>query len=304
MTTNTSDVSVQITGLRADASGDLTQIGTASIAQTSSAALFSESSGHNLYATTSAGDVVTFTINPDGTLNTLGSPLHLAEGAGFLAVSPNGQLAYVTISNGSVKNATLTDATVVLNRDPNSGALTFNHQVNSQQHLFDLQFDLSGKYLTAIGGTADHINVYSVDYSTGDLTPVPGSPFASTSVPSSTSQSFSRTFRFDPSGKFIYLVNGSSGPDPRPENISVYSFNQATGTLVPIQTFDLSPGRDPLSVVADQSLVFVVGFGLGGPPNPSSVTILRRDPNTGMVNPGGDPVLIHSGVGKAGEISF
>src|SRR5437868_2260072 len=173
------------TAFRADATtGSLTQIGTPVIIQKNGQALlFAESSGHNLYAVDAAGDILTYTINPDGSLTDIGSKLHVAGQIAWLAVSPNGQLAYAAVTNGSVRDGTLTDALVALNRDASSGILSVNHQVNSNQHLSDLQFDTSGRHLLAISAGNDHISVYSVNNSSGDATPVAGSPFVVTTPP-------------------------------------------------------------------------------------------------------------------------
>src|SRR5690349_16395981 len=75
-------------------------------------------------------------------------------------------------------------------------------------HLYGLQFDTSGRYLLAVSGGGNQISVYSVDYSTGDVTAVPGSPFAVTRGSSVTNSSdFTRTFSIDPSNKFLYALN-------------------------------------------------------------------------------------------------
>jgi 6-phosphogluconolactonase len=299
---NVSNNTSLITAFRADAStGSLTQVGTTTVQSSGQAAIFPEPSGHNLYEVDSTGDILTFTINSDGTLTNTGSSVHLAQGVGGLAVSPNGQLAYATISNGDFKAGTLTDGTVVLNRDASSGALTANHQVNSNQHLFDLQFDTSGRYLLAVSGSSDHISVYSVDYSTGDLTPVPGSPFASTRASTINSPDFTRTFRLDPSSKFAYVLN-TNGADPKPEYVSVFSFAEATGTLAPLQAFDMTPGTNPTSLVADQSFVFVVNTDSGF--NPSNIHVLKRDASTGMLSAGGSPVTVPIAINQANEMHF
>ena len=299
-TANVADSSTNVFSLRADAtSGSLTQTGSVIIARGGPAALFPDPSGQNLYALTAIGDIATFTINStDGTLTSAGPLLHLADGVGSLAISPNGQLAYVTISNGNFKAGTLTGGTVALNRSTNSGALTINHQVNSDQHLNDLQFDPSGKYLLATGGDNDsQIYVYSVNYSTGDLTAVPGSPFASAGA--SPAPNFTRSFRFDASGKFVYALDANLA-DPRPENVWVLAFSSTTGTLAPIQTFDVPVVANPISLVVDQSLAFVINSGT----NPSTITVLKRDPTSGLLSAGGNPLSVPGGLGMAGEVHF
>ncbi len=301
-TANVSSSSTNVFSLRADgASGSLAPTGTVVISRSGPAALFPDPSGQDLYALTGTGDIFTFTINSaDGTLASAGAPLHLADGVGSLALSPNGQLAYATISNGSFKAGTQTDGTVALSRSTNSGALSVNHQVNSNLHLNDLQFDPSGKYLLAIGGDSDNqIYVYSVNYSTGDLTPVPGSPFASAGA--SPAPNFTRSFRFDASGKFVYALDANLA-DPRPENVWVLAFSSTTGTLAPIQTFDVPVVANPTSLVIDQSLAFIINSDSGT--NPSTITVLKRDSTSGLLSAGGNPITVPGGLGLAGEVHF
>ena len=299
-TRNVSDNSATITALQPDpASGSLTQIGTTTFANTTQAVPFSEPTGHNLYVIDGTGDILTLIINSDGTLTNTGQSLHLAEGISSLTVSPNGQLAYAEIFNGTFSTG-FTDGTVALNRDPNSGTLTVNHQLNINQHLYGLQFDPSGKYLLALNsGPNNQIYVDSVDYSTGDLTPVPGSPFPSAGV--SPAPDFTRIFRFDPSGMFVYALD-DNGADPKPENVWVLAFSQATGTLAPIQMFDLAPGTNPVWLVIDQSLAFVTNTNSGF--NPSNIDVLRRDPNSGMLSAGGSPVVVPGAIAEAEEVQF
>jgi 6-phosphogluconolactonase (cycloisomerase 2 family) len=241
-------------------------------------------------------------INPDGTLTNTGSSLHLADGISSLAVSPNGQLAYVVAYNGTFTTG-FTDELIVLNRDPNSGKLTMNHQVNSNQHLDEVQFDTSGRYLLILSSSSDHMNVYSIDYSTGDASPIPGSPFPTTrgtSVPNSSD--FTRDFRTDPSGKFLYVLNANAANE-KPEYVSVFSFAEATGTLALVQQFDMTPGTTPVTLVVDPSLVIVVNTNSGF--NPSNIDVLRRDASTGMVSAGGSPTTVpQSALGQAGEVQF
>jgi 6-phosphogluconolactonase (cycloisomerase 2 family) len=300
--TSSSSSSATITAFRPDpSSGSLTQAGTLTLPNNTQIALFPEPSGHNLYAIDSFGNILTLIINSDGTLTNTGSSLHLADGVGSLAVSPNGRLAYATISNGSFKAGTLTDAMVVLNRDPSSGTLSMNHQINSNQHLFDLQFDTSGRYLLAVSGGSDHISVYSVNESTGDVTPVPGSPFLAVRPQQSPSGDFARTFGLDPSGKFVYVLNANPA-DPKPEYVSVFSFSEATVALAPVQAFDMNPGTTPVSLVTDQSLVFAVNTNSGF--NPSNINVFRRDATTGMLSAGGSPVTAPAALGASAEVHF
>lgn len=282
-------------------SGTLTQIGTLKLPFNSQAGIFPEPSGHNLYAV--SGDILTLDINPDGTLTNTGSSVHIADTVGEIVVSPNGQLAYATISNGSFKAGTQTDGLFVLNRDASSGTLTANHEVNSSQHLTGMQFDSSGRYLLAISGGGNQISVYSVDYSSGNVTPVAGSPFTATRGSSvNNSSDFAEMLRIDPSNKFLYVLDANAA-DPKPEYVSVFSFSEATGTLAQVQTLDMTAGTTPVALIADQSVVIAINTQSGF--NPSNINVFQRDADTGMLTAGGSPVTLSDALGvMAGEIHF
>jgi 6-phosphogluconolactonase (cycloisomerase 2 family) len=131
-----------IRSYRADGtSGALAQIGSLTV-PTTQAALFPEPTEHNLYDIDGNGAIRTLTINADGTLTVTGSPVTLAGPVVWLAVSPDGRLMYATIETGENQ-----DATWAINRDSSTGALTPNHQVSSDQHLYNETFDASGRYL-------------------------------------------------------------------------------------------------------------------------------------------------------------
>ena len=294
-----------ITAFRADPStGSLTQIGTPVTTQKNGQALlFPDSTGHDLYEVTNTGDVITLIINSDGTLTDSGSRLHLAGQVGSFAISPNGQLAYATVTNGSPRDGTFSDALLALNRDSSSGNLSLSHQVNSNQHLSELQFDSSGRYLLAIGGsTGNQIVVYSVNSSSGDATPVTGSPYTVTKPPQPPApDDYVRTFRLDPASRFVYVLEGNAA-QPQSEYFSVFSFGQANGALVPVQTVDMPSGNLPASLLADQSLVFIVSVQSGSVAG--NIHVFRRDSATGMLTESGNTVSTQTPLWDSAEMRF
>lgn len=164
---------------------------------------------------------------------------------------------YATIETGENQ-----DATWAINRDASTGALTPNHQVSSDQHLYNETFDASGHYL--LSEWQNQISVDSVDESTGDLTPVAGSPFT---TPRSLTESGDtiRTFGLDPSGRFVYAL--SFGGSLSVEYITVFSLAQPTGALTPVQTYDMTPGKSSLSGRGLDACLRgqLFGFGIGDP---------------------------------------
>jgi 6-phosphogluconolactonase (cycloisomerase 2 family) len=264
-------------------SGALTQTGSLTV-PTTQAALFPEPTGHNLYDIDGNGAIRTLTINGDGSLTATGSPVTLAGPAVWLAVSPDGSLMYATIETGENQ-----DATWAINRDSTTGALTPSHQVSSDQHLYNEAFDASGRYL--LSEWANQISVDAVDESTGNLTPVAGSPFT---TPRSLTESGDtiHSFELDPSGRFVYVL--SFGSNLSVEYITVFSLAQPTGALTPVQTYDLTPGN-PASLVADATLVYEVNYSGSTSGTPGSINVFRRDPTSGMLSAGGNSVTVQNG---------
>lgn len=266
------------------ATGILTQTGTLTLPSMGSY-LSADPGMQDIYVIDGGPSVLMLKINADGTLTNTGEKIQLPGPVYRLAVSPNGQLVYAlgyTSANANV------EIIWEINRDTTSGALTYNRQVASGQSLQTLKFDTSGKFLL-VGEKNNTIIVDSVSYSTGDLTPVPGSPFATPrSVSALYSSDFIRTFQIDPSGQFVYALS-SSGPNFASEYVTVFSLSQATGALTPVQTFVTSPSVDPVSLVVGQSLVYVVNTG-SGPSRPSNIEVLKKDPTTGMLSAGGTPL--------------
>ena len=290
---------------RADASGTLTQVQTLTV-PTTQAALFLEPTGHNIYDVDVNSNILTLTINADGTLTNTGSKLTPPGALESLAFSPGGQMAYASVVTGTVPGCDkgpcpTNDATWEVTRDATSGALTFNRQVGTNQHLFDMQIDASGKYLLSLT-TSTQISVYSINSSTGDLTPVPGSPF---STPRSLSESGDniRAFGLDASGKFVYTLSFGGANFDR-EYVTVFSLSQTTGVLTPAQTSDISTPGNPTSLVVDQSLVYVVNWPVNlqpaGPFIPSRIYPLKRDGTTGMLSAGGNPIVMQDQEGLQG----
>jgi 6-phosphogluconolactonase (cycloisomerase 2 family) len=77
--------------------------------------------------------------------------------------------------------------------------------------------DPAGKFLLAVNSHEDTASVFAMDAGTGDLTQVPGSPFATNFVPTAVV--------VDPQGKFVYVANAGSG------DLSVFSMDTTTGSL-------------------------------------------------------------------------
>jgi 6-phosphogluconolactonase (cycloisomerase 2 family) len=80
--------------------------------------------------------------------------------------------------------------------------------------------DPSGRFVVAVSSTSDNLFVFYLNPISGELAPVPGSPFAT-----NTRSPFS--VRFHPSGQFIYVGARFSG-------VGAFRFDQRTGAVRPI----------------------------------------------------------------------
>jgi 6-phosphogluconolactonase (cycloisomerase 2 family) len=102
-------------------------------------------------------------------------------------------------------------------------------------------------YVTNFG--SNDVSAYSIG-ATGTLTPVPGSPFAAGANPVSAA--------VDPSGKFLYVANGSElcPACPGANTVSAYTIG-ATGALTPIAGSPFAAGAGPFSVAVDPTGRFV-----------------------------------------------
>jgi len=103
--------------------------------------------------------------------------------------------------------------------------------------------DPSGRFLYALDCGADcsgsgygNISAYTIDQTTGALTPIAGSPFSAGQWPYS--------LAVDPTGHFAYVANAGSG------DVYAFSIDNQTGALTQIGS-PLSAGTRPLSVVVD-----------------------------------------------------
>ena len=90
------------------------------------------------------------------------------------------------------------------------------------------------------------VSGYTVNATTGALTPIPGSPFPAGSFPISVA--------VDPSDKFIYVVDNVDN------NISGYTINAVSGVLAPIPGSPFAAGGAPYSMaVAKPNLGITFG---------------------------------------------
>lgn len=241
-------------------------------AGTEAASSTTDPAGNFLFVTGANDDQVwVFAINQTtGALTTVGS-FSTGIFAAYPATDGLGKYLYVTAGN-------LGGAVDVFSISP-AGSLTPLAGNPFSVAVAVLQGEPSGQFMLGVTGNGanngvgsdNHIYVYSINQSTGALTPV-GSPFATTYIPS--------TLAVHPSGKFVYTFNQTvSGPSP------MEGFNFSAGVLTP-----LAGSISPFTAITAPAGVFdQSGAFLFMHPG-TSLTAASVDTTTGALSSIGTPI--------------
>ncbi|HME03488.1 MAG TPA: beta-propeller fold lactonase family protein, partial [Solirubrobacteraceae bacterium] len=102
-----------------------------------------------------------------------------------------------------------------------------------------IAFSPSGGLLATANNGADNVSVFSINQTTGGLTPVSGSPFAAGLATSS--------LAFDPGGDLLAVSNAGN------KNVQVFSVNEASGALSQVSGSPFATQGDPESVAFSPS---------------------------------------------------
>jgi 6-phosphogluconolactonase len=202
-------------------------------------------SGKFLYATNGSGNALfgglsAFTIDSStGGLTPIYSPQLFAGSADVVVMDPLGRFVYST-SQGYVEGFTI-DALGALTPVPGSPFAAGSGQTS-------LSVDPTGKFLYVTNpgdcSSAGSIAAFRIDPTTGTLTALAGSPFATDICPASVT--------VHPSGQFLYAITFGAGGAIIPPGISGYAIDSA-GVLTPIPGspfgFTVSvPSPSPLAI--------------------------------------------------------
>jgi 6-phosphogluconolactonase (cycloisomerase 2 family) len=91
--------------------------------------------------------------------------------------------------------------------------------------------DPVGEYVYVASTGSDQVHAFRIDFSSGGLIPVPGSPFATGNGPTGVTVS--------PSGEFLYVTNARSS------TLSGFRINPVHGSLTPLDGFPFATGPGP-----------------------------------------------------------
>lgn len=210
-----------------------------------------------------------------------GSPFLAGTNPRCLVVAPNNQFVYVSnqgSNNISAYNAnTSTGALTEISGSPYSElspqelvvspdkqflyntsayAMITTHSINSSTGAItptestypgpetSIAISADGQLIYAINPNTDQIFAYTVDTTTGALTSVPGSPYATGNN--------SVKVLISPDKQFVYVANSDD------KSISVYAINVSTGALTPIAGSPFSNGsNNPLSMAMSANGLFL-----------------------------------------------
>ena len=238
-----------------------------------------------LYVTQVNSFAVTgFTIAPGtGVLTPIsGSPFPAGNTPMQALVDPSGKFLYVSNLNDAV------GAISAYTIDPTTGALT--SVVGSP---FPTQTNFPGPNRMAIGGGGkflfvgmsgtNHANnavsAFSIDSTTGALTQITGSPFATGNDP--------QGLACDPAGKFLFTANIQD------DTVSAFTIDPTSGALTAVSGSPFPTSAAPLAAAVDPAgqFLFVGGSGSGG------ISGYSINATTGALSPiSGSPFSTSSGV--------
>src|ERR1700723_4723655 len=214
-----------------------------------------------------------------GTLTGLmGQGLVLEDNSGnSLSLSSNGEFVF----SGSIGNGDAYSVTVAT--QPSNPAQTCTVHNGSgtidKANIVNVLVSCTqpGRFAYVDNQGSNDLSAYLINPSTGLLTPIAGSPFASQgTTPVS--------LTVDPNGLFLYVVDNASN------DVSVYSIDNSTGQLAPAGV-PIATGTGPLALAVDptDTFLFVANFGS------NSVSAYTIDSTTGLLTElNGSPLSVGS----------
>lgn len=162
-----------------------------------------------------------------------------------------------------------------------TGQLRSNGYVFEELGMIAAAVDHSERFVYAVNVDFNTISAYTIDASTGQLTAVTGSPYATGVNPVSVT--------VDASNQFVYVANQGSN------NISAYALDSTTGALTPVTGSPFASGLGPVSVAITPSGNFAYACNANDSPG-GDVSAYTVDATTGALTTiAGSPFLPQSG---------
>jgi 6-phosphogluconolactonase len=187
-----------------------------------------------------------FTINSQtGALTSMpGSPFATQDNSqpAGIAIDPSGKFLYVALFNISkIAAFTIDSTTGALVAVPGSPFATEPDQPGFFTQTSELSITPSGKFLYAFNFDGNTISAFTIDPTSGALTPMSGSPFL-------VNPGAEGGMAIDPSGKFLYLTIAFGGPSA----FDIFNIDPNTGALAPNANSPVAGNELPMSLVIGQ----------------------------------------------------
>ncbi|HYG99837.1 MAG TPA: beta-propeller fold lactonase family protein [Terriglobales bacterium] len=218
----------------------------------------------NLLERTVAG----FSVSATGTLNKIGQASTGGIGSERIVFDPNFNFLYVA-------NKFSSDISIY-KVDPSTGALTALAgsplavgDPMTDEPIQTIAVHPTGKYLFVANALAGFW-AYSVNSTTGALTPVPGTPFLVDAMQPT-------SIAVHPNGKFLYIAGSSI-----PSSITTYSIDVSAGTMGKIGS-GAAVSDNPVDMTFDEAgkFLFVVNDPAFGDMSAASTTVFAVNADTG-----------------------
>jgi len=213
-------------------------------------------------------------------LTAIASPYSTGTQSLALAADPSHRFLYVANAQSSDISAFRINAA--------SGSLSVvqGSPFPAEFGMYSLVVDpLSGQFLYAVSGSSEKLWVYTINTSTGALSPLPGTP-----MPIAPSGTVSSSVVIDPSGKYLYVTNESSGPG----GASIYGFSRdaTTGALMPLVGFPIAVDGLANRSVFDRTGKFLLTTGTGVFGLDGGVDVLTLNTSNCALGATGPPVQV------------
>ncbi len=201
-----------------------------------------------------ASDLATismYTIDPATGVLSPTTPATVATGfyPQGIAIDPSGRFVYTANSDdSSVSMFTIDQTTGVLTPTTPASVSTLLPGESISDPGF-LTVDPAGKYLyvSASDSNGATVSMYSIDQTTGVLTPTTPATVIAGGIPFQVVVT--------PSDKFAYVVNNLSG-GTYTDAVSQYTVDPSTGVLTESQAFGLAAGNAPTAIAVDPTSSF------------------------------------------------
>jgi len=242
-----------------------------------------------LYAANDGSNNVSgFSINPaTGALTPVpGSPFPVGQNPYAVGFSPSGRFAYVANAGAdSISAFTVNLQTGALTPVPGSPfadpGVPKSITANGPAPQF-VAVEPSGHFAYVSNTGSWTIAIYSIDQTTGALTPIAGSPFPTAPEPDE--------ITFASSG-LAYVTTSGTALSRQDGSVSVYSVNSATGALTPVAGSPFVSGADTSWVALGPA-----GFAYATNAYSDTVSAFSIDPASGALSPiAGSPFATGSG---------